>query len=165
MRTIFDAYVLLNDADVATADLRVMATSVAESRFRSVLASFVCAPDVHGRLAQIVEDVVASQDGAGASRVLAEHLRRIATMVRIAGASPVFVAYHVTQRSDEVVRHVATEHDVVFLEMSRSFRQRLAARRWEEVRAPDGHCNDEGYRLMAAIVADGLQDIVGAASR
>ncbi len=164
IQTIYDAYVVFNDAKVAADDLRALAASVAGSRLRSVLAVSPCEPDVQARLAQIVEDVLASTDGAAAANVLSAHLRRIATLARNAGATPVFVSYHFKQMSEDVMRTVASELEVAFVDMSQLFEQQVAPRRRAEMQAPDGHCNDEGYRLMAAIVADGLQDIVAAAS-
>jgi lysophospholipase L1-like esterase len=150
---------VFNDAKAAADDLRVLATTVAGARLRSTLELFRCEPDVQARLAQIVEDVLASKDGAAAAQVLSAHLRRIAALVRNAGATPVFVSYHVEQSSDGVMGAVATELGVALVGMHEGFERRLGPRRWEEVQAPDGHCNDEGYRMMAAIVADGLRDL------
>jgi len=165
IRSIYRAYVALNDADRAADDLRALMTSSDGSRLRPVLESFGCESGVRTRLSQIVDEVLASRDGAAASRVLSAHLRRIAALARDAGATPVFLSYPVKQPAEAVLRAIAAELDVKFVDVSQIFGQRLAPRRWDDVRAPDGHCNDEGYRMMADIVADGLQSVVGATGR
>jgi lysophospholipase L1-like esterase len=165
LRTIYRAYVAFNDAKAATDDLRAVAMSTGGPRLRSVLEEVPCEPDVRARLTQIVDEVLAAQDGAAATQVLEEHLRRIAAAARSAGATPVFLTYPVAGRAEDVLRATAADADVLFLESRRIFGGRLPPRTWADVKAPDGHCNDTGYRLLAEIVADGLQDIVAAAYR
>ena len=46
---------------------------------------------------------------------------RIATTARNAGATPVFVPYHLVQPSEDVMRTVATELEVRFVDMSQIF--------------------------------------------
>jgi lysophospholipase L1-like esterase len=165
LRTIYRAYVVFNDAKAAADDLRAVAMSTDGSRLRPVLESVACEPDVRARLSQLVDEALATQDGAAATKVLAEHLRRIVVAVQNAGATPVLMPYPGVSRATVVLRATAAELGVTFIDLDELFAERLAPQRWEDVRAPDGHCNDAGYRLMASIVADGLQGVVAAAYR
>ena len=160
IRSIYRAYVRFNDADAAIADLRALVTSSDASQLRPVLESFVCEADVRARLGQLLDEVVASLDGEAAARVLSAHLRRSVSAIRSAGAKPVFLSYPVPQSARDVLRAIAGELDVKFIDVQELFPVRMGTRRWNDVRAPDGHCNDEGYRLMAELVAEGLQDLV-----
>jgi len=145
----------------------VLARAGASSQLPAVLASFACEPDVKARLVQIVAAVAASPaaTAATAAKGLAEHLLRIAAMARDRGAVPLFVSYHFEQPGESVMRTVANEHGVGFVSVRELFAARLGGRRREEVQAADIHCNDEGYRLMAAIVADGLQGVGAVTAR
>lgn len=161
IRTIFGAYVLFNDTETAVGGLRVIATELrAADRLRPVLESFVCEPDVHGRLERIVEEALARADGVGARRVLGVHLARIATQVRNAGALPVFLTYPVQMPAEESLRLAAAAAGAPFVDVRTRFHQLLAPRTWDQVKSPDGHCNDAGYRLMAQAVVEGLQPLL-----
>lgn len=160
IRTIYAAYVVWNDAKVAAEDLRAVPAKVADALLWSLLESMACEPEVRARLAQIVGNVLVAKNGAAAEKVLSEHLRRIVALARQAGAIPVFVSYFIAQLSDDVMRTIAAELGVAFVAVVENFRLRVAPRPMEEVKSPDGHCNDEGYRIVATIVAEGLQEIL-----
>jgi tetratricopeptide (TPR) repeat protein len=165
IRSVLQAYVVFNDARRASDDLRAIEKSGGGPRLRPVLTAFDCAPDVRARLATILDEVAVGSDGSGAARVLTAHLRRIAGMAVAAGAVPVFLSYPMPMPAEEVLREVAAGVGVHFLGVSAEFQRRLPPRSWEDVRAPDGHCNDEGYRLMAECIAEGLRDVIPAAGR
>lgn len=157
VRTLFDAYVRFNDAATTANDLRMAATiQTAARRMRPLLASFPCAEDVRSRLQILVEEALATVEGAAARRVLSVHLPRIATLVRNAGGTPVFLTYPVLMPAEESLRAGAAEANALLVDVRHRFTELLAGRKWESVRAADGHCNDEGYRLMAQAVAEGL---------
>lgn len=165
IRSIYRAYVALNDATAATADLRALTDKQDPARLQVVLASFECEPAVRARLIQIVEDVVRSKDGAAAAKVLSAHLEHIVNLIRNSGATPVFLTYPVRERAEDCLHAVAEHLEVKVVEVMELFGARLAPRRWADVRASDGHCNDIGYQVMAQIVAEGLQSVLAAAGR
>jgi lysophospholipase L1-like esterase len=166
VRTLFDAYVHFNDATATARDLRMAATvKKATERMRPVLAAFPCPEDVRQRLEILVDEAIDAIEGATARHVLAAHLPRIATLVRNAGGTPVFLTYPMQMPAEEVLRRAAADAEVRFIDVRKRFHELLAGRSWESVRAPDGHCNDDGYRLMAQAVAEGLQPVLAKLAR
>ncbi len=155
-RTMFECYVVFNDSEWLE---RALLTLDSEERLAvaaAALRDFPCEPDVRQRLQRIVDDVTRQLSGVAAGRVLARHLDRIVGTVRRAGATPLLLCYPLEQRPEPILRHAADDRDELFVEVSREFTRRRGARQWAELRAPDGHCNDDGYRIMAEIVADAL---------
>ncbi|MBI5850274.1 MAG: tetratricopeptide repeat protein [Planctomycetes bacterium] len=165
LRTIYTAYAVLNDATAAADDLRALAAAVGDTRLRPVLESFACEPAVRMRLTRIVDEVLAVRDGEAAARVLAAHARRIAVTARNAGATPVFLVYPFVQEASATLRAVSLDLGIDAIDVTTRFAERLGGRSVVDFRAPDGHCNDAGYRLMAEIVAEGLAPLIEGTNR
>jgi len=55
---------------------------------------------------------------------------------------------------------VASEQAVDFLDIKTWWEQRVPEPQRMPLRSADGHVNDEGYRIMAECVADGLIPIL-----
>jgi lysophospholipase L1-like esterase len=156
--------VVCNDADWAKSQLAiVVGKSLTAEEANALLRSFACPDDVKKRLDLLVQEVAASNDGAEAARVLTAHLLKIATLIRKAGAVPVFLNYPLPLWSDRYcgpLESVAEEIDIPFLDVAAGFMKRLGSRSLEEVLSADGHVIDEGYRMMAECVAEGLEPLL-----
>lgn len=153
------AYVLFNNAEQTATLLRSACKHVGAAKLRAIvesLESYPCPPDVRERLLQIVDEVVRESGADDVSRVLAAHLTRIATTARNAGATPVFLTYPTAGSAGRVLRRVAEQLDAELIDVAARFAELLGDRDYAEVRSADGHVDDEGYRLMATAVADGL---------
>ncbi|MFY9345614.1 MAG: GDSL-type esterase/lipase family protein [Planctomycetota bacterium] len=159
-RAMFDGYVTFNDAQFLEGAMVAMGSPDAVRKARAAVDAYECAPDVRARLAQILDDALLALDGDAAGKVLEAHLTRIIAMARDAGARPVLLCYPVIQKAEDHLRRAALANRTPFVEVHTLFDARRGPRPWQEFRAPDGHCNDAGYRLMAEIVTDGLLPIL-----
>ncbi|MBL8725259.1 MAG: tetratricopeptide repeat protein, partial [Planctomycetes bacterium] len=161
IRAIYDGYRTYNDA-AATALLLGDACNnpALRERLVDVLGAYEAAPDVQVRLRALVADALAAADGQAARAVLTENLRWIATKVRNAGATPVFLDYPRPQFGQEQLRQTAAALDAPFLAVADQFMGRAGGRPWDQLRAPDGHCNDDGYQIMGTLVAEGLREVL-----
>jgi lysophospholipase L1-like esterase len=91
------------------------------------------------------------------AEVLAGHLERIAARCRDAGALPMFVTYpEPTPQIDGAIRRAARTADVPLCDTVPAFAAVLSRDPAADLFAPDRHCNDAGYRLVAETVADAL---------
>jgi lysophospholipase L1-like esterase len=162
---LFAGYLAVNDAEWLESRLRSMAKAELLDLAVQRATAFPAEPPVSQRIQQIAQDARRSLDGAEASLILSQHLARMAVEIRESGARPVFLTYPVHQQAEAVLRETAAELNLPFLEVRSLFQQQLGQRKWEQLRAPDGHCNDEGYRLMASVIAAGLQPILQQANK
>lgn len=159
---LFAGYVEFNDAKFVSEWLLAYSAPVLVQQAREVALGFDCPPDVTERLVAIVDDVLAEMQGDGAAATLSGHLERIAAAARSAGALPLMLSYPVPQEAEKVLRLVATDQEVQFVDVKAGFQARLGSRPSQQLLAPDGHCNDEGYRWLAEIVTDALLPLLEA---
>lgn len=161
IRAIYDGYQTYNDA-TATALLLGDACNdqAVRERLLNVFDAYAAPPDVHARLSLLVAEALAAADGKLARAVLTENLHWIATKVRNAGATPVFLDYPHPQFGQEQLRQAAAALDAPFLAVCDQFLGRAGGRTWDQLRAPDGHCNDDGYQIMGTLVAEGLREVL-----
>jgi tetratricopeptide (TPR) repeat protein len=164
-RSLFACYVLDNAAEQLTENLRTMASAEAYLRVREVARTYPCADAVRERLLVITEDVLRSSDNKQATSTLASHLERIVIAVRNAGATPVMLCYPWWNEADTTLRAAALEQGAQFIEVGKLFEAGRGATPPQLLRAPDGHCNDAGYQLMASIVEAQLLPLVQAAGK
>jgi lysophospholipase L1-like esterase len=162
LRGMFAAYVVFNDASLLESMLLSLGAPACVDRAVAIAASFPCEPAVRDRMHQVAVDAQRKIAGSRASSVLAGHLDRILATSRLAGAVPLVLCYPFGNRPDEALRSAAEARDEGFVEVGRLFAQRMGTRSAAELKAPDGHCNDEGYRIMAEIVADTLVPLLRA---
>lgn len=123
------------------------------------VAALQCPDDVRARLVVIVQDCLAAQDGKAAERVLRAHLRNIAGHCQTAGAQAVFLTYPVRTPFGRTMIAAAAELGLPAIDVEAVLAAKLGAERLRELTSPDGHVVDEGYRLMATVVAEGLRDL------
>ena len=76
-------------------------------------------------------------------------------MVRATGAEVVFVSYPLAKagRVNEVIRQIATEKNAGLIDVEKVFARHLEITPAEELFEPDGHLTDQGYALVADLVA------------
>lgn len=156
----FAGYVVFNDAPFLEGMIRAMEPA----RYpvaRRVAETYACPDDVRQRLLRIIDDLIQQAGTDSAGQVLAGHLGRIFATIRHAGAVPVVLCYPPGQKAEGVLRKAALEHEVPFVEVRELFFQRLGSRPWDQVASSDGHCNDDGYAIMADIVTDALLPVLG----
>jgi lysophospholipase L1-like esterase len=160
LRSALAAYVALNDANLLEQLLLTMGGLKVVERARPLAAALDCPPDVRARIQRVIDDVVRGLTVDTVALVLQGHLGRIITTCRNAGASPVLLTYPVPGHGAEPsLRSAAAEEGVPFVELRQLFDEKRGARTWEDLKALDGHCNDDGYYLMADIVTDALIEL------
>jgi lysophospholipase L1-like esterase len=112
------------------------------------------------RLAKLRALLDAQYSGAAGSEwqgVLGEHLRDIVAFARSRGVEVVFLTYPFPQVGGEtVLRGVAADTQSRFVPIRERFERELTTRKRDELFVADGHCNDAGYAIMAAMVADAV---------
>lgn len=85
--------------------------------------------------------------------VLTRDVVRMIELVQSTGARPVLVGYPPSLIALNVtLRRVAAENEIPFVDVEPTFVELLRTEKKERYFVPDGHCNDEGY----AVVAEGV---------
>jgi tetratricopeptide (TPR) repeat protein len=156
IRTQFDLYVIENDAEFLAQNLREFAPGNHHQRVVELARQHDCDPVVRGRLVEIAEAFARERDQSQPAATLAAHLERVFVAARNAGAEPVVLCYPWRTAASAVLRAAAEEHAVPFFDVESEFAARTAGREGALLRAPDGHCNDAGYAIMTAIIAERL---------
>jgi lysophospholipase L1-like esterase len=77
------------------------------------------------------------------------------------GAVPVFLTYPVGTPFGRQTVAFANEHGIASIDVETEFATKVGQARTIAMRSSDGHVNDEGYRLMAEFVVDGLMRTPG----
>jgi lysophospholipase L1-like esterase len=154
--SLFELYVIENDADFLAECLAAMLESTSSEQLLAALDGFRRADDVKARIRVVIDDLHRAKQAGSAAAVLRGHLERIAVTVRNAGAEPVFLDYPFWNESGVVLRDVADELGVAFVDMRRLFTLRRGDVPESALCAADGHCNDAGYAIVAEIVAETL---------
>ena len=102
------------------------------------------------------------EDKSRTRLVLHSHLERIVEAVRAGGARPILISYPFPSLdTEEVMEDVAGETGCCWLNVRVEFDRLLETGRREDYFVPDGHLNDNGYRVLAGLVAErilGLED-------
>lgn len=161
IRAVLAGYVTCNDAGQVESALRILG-EVALDRVQQVVREYECDAPVRGRLLEIVGRVRGQQGNEQVRQVLAQHIARVIRAARDAGAEAVVACYPTAHDAEVVLRTTAAEHGAPFVEMHSLFEQRRGQRTWEQLKSADGHCNDDGYRIMGEIVADALLPLIAA---
>ncbi len=159
IRAVLAGYVMCNDAKELESALRILGEA-AFDRVQQMAREYECDPPVRGRLLEVVSRVRGSQRSEQVRQVLAQHIARVIRAAREAGAQAVVTCYPTMHDSEDVLRTTAAEHGAIFVEMHSLFEQRRGRRTWEQLKSVDGHCNDDGYRLMAEVMADALMPLL-----
>jgi lysophospholipase L1-like esterase len=87
---------------------------------------------------------------------LKDDLKRIIDLASAFGAEPLLMTHPNPKREQtlsSLLREAAEESAVPLIDLAPVFAKALEAGRWEDYFIADGHCTDEGYRLMAEEVA------------
>jgi lysophospholipase L1-like esterase/tetratricopeptide (TPR) repeat protein len=160
--TIIQAYVATNDHVAMASMLNTMLESpqVDGQALTESAKRFACDPDTKSRILAVIDEALHRRDGNAAETVLARHLKRIADLTRSKGAVPVFLDYPIQAPLQHCLRDVASDDAIPFLDIKTWWEQRVPEPQRMPLRSADGHVNDEGYRIMAECVADGLIPIL-----
>ena len=164
-KAIFDCYVACNDADLA---MQLLVNFLEDPKrgpavLERELAVHRCDQQVKSRLQHILTEAKTKSAGAQASRILTKHLHVLVARIRSQGITPVFLTYPNPQESasfGQPLRDVAAAESVHLIDVTAEFAKKLNGRPWEDVASPDYHVNDEGYRMMAECVYEGLQPLL-----
>ena len=159
VRCLITAYLLFNDAEWLAEKLRAPFLLQQAERFARLVEEIDCTPEQRHRLRRIQEFTKSQKDRVGA--VLARHLAQIVERSRAAGATPVFLTYPIEMRAsrEATARRAARELAVPLLDVVGHFEPLVAERGWAALSSGDGHCNDEGYEIMARFVAAGVAEL------
>ncbi|MEM7200317.1 MAG: GDSL-type esterase/lipase family protein [Planctomycetota bacterium] len=91
----------------------------------------------------------------GVLQVYEAHLRQAVERCRAVGTEAVLLSYpNAAPRLERSIRRVATTTGSDWIDMAARFAARIDGQPRDQFFIPDGHCNDRGYGVMAAIVAD-----------
>lgn len=125
-------------------DLAIASLALSEEQARQVI-------EVHSR-------ALADPQREPVLETLELHLGQLVQRCRARGARPVLLTYpfwHDEHR--RAMARVAQATGAELVDLNPAFARALATRKREELFAPNGHCSDEGYRLMAEVVAEHVQ--------
>lgn len=90
--------------------------------------------------------------------ILRAHLLHMIARCRLAGARPILLSYpFVSEPTESVINDVSIYLKVPQINLYPVFEKELKTKRREELFVPDGHCSDEGYGLIASIVAERIK--------
>ncbi len=97
----------------------------------------------------------------GPPEALEGHLRQAVVLCRARGARPAFLSYpNPLPPVDAVMEKLSEEMGVPRLDLRAEFERALRTRSRQDLFVPDGHCNEEGYGIIARVVArDGLDAV------
>jgi lysophospholipase L1-like esterase/tetratricopeptide (TPR) repeat protein len=162
VNTIFRSYVTTNEHEATSSMLNTMLElpTVDGDSVSAQADAFACDPSTKARIQVLVAEALRRRDGASAERILRSHLKRIADLTRSKGATPVFLDYPIPTPLQHCLRDVANEDSIHFIDIKPQWESRVPQERHKQLRSADGHVNDEGYRIMAECVADGLMPIL-----
>jgi hypothetical protein len=90
-------------------------------------------------------------------RVLESHLRQMAGRCRRAGAHVLFVTYPFNSASRALLQRLAAAEGCTFVPVDEAIAAAKKAEPGRELHVADGHCNDDGYGVMAARVAEAIR--------
>jgi len=162
VNTIVRAYVATNQHEATASMLNTMLElpTVDGAWVSDQSDAFACDPSTKARIRTLVNEALSRRDGSSAERILRSHLKRIADIARSKGAVPVFLDYPIQAPLQHCLHDVASDHAIHFLDVKTWWEGRVPESRRLGLRSADGHVNDEGYRIMAECVADGLVPIL-----
>jgi hypothetical protein len=160
--TILQSYVATNDHVAMASMLNGVLESpqVEAQTVRERAERFACDADTKSRILAVVAESIHRRGGKAAETVLARHLKRIADLTRSKGAIPVFLDYPIQTPLQHCLHEVANADSIHFIDIKPLWESRVPQERRMQLRSADGHVNDEGYRVMAECVADGLMPIL-----
>jgi lysophospholipase L1-like esterase len=115
---------------------------------------------VKQRLTEIVRQCIAAKDAASVRDVLGRHYAAIVADCAKSGAVPVLLNYPVSTPFGSFAMEFAQSAKIAHIDLEKTFAERVGAQRLAELRSTDGHVVDEGYRLMAQFICEGLLEIL-----
>ena len=86
-------------------------------------------------------------------RIVEGHLDQLIQRCKAAGVDLVLASYPHQSPHNSVIRRLVARHGIGYVDVREGFIRALAEQPDRDLFVPDQHCNDEGYRLMAEIVA------------
>jgi hypothetical protein len=134
------------------------------ARFRSALEALNLPPSRYAPLEAIYRKSQLALEAYVPT--LRYHLTEVVARAAAAGARPVLVSYPFpSPRVEEAMNQVAAETGAGWLNVRAEFDRRLATEARDTLFVPDGHLNDRGYQLLAALVADDVAKRAGRVAR
>lgn len=153
VRAVLRGYFELNDAEWLEDRLRFDAFRARLGRVAEIIVETECSPAQRARIETIARQAYAVGDDDVAN-VLKAHLCDAIELARAHGATPLILTYPVGSSANATLLEVAKREGVDFIDMQTLFlREVFAERPWSELRAPDGHFNDDGYEIYGKRVA------------
>jgi lysophospholipase L1-like esterase/tetratricopeptide (TPR) repeat protein len=119
-----------------------------ESALRAACDRWQVDDDLRARLLRLLQEAL----GKGADEweeVLRSHLEQAIARCRAAGAEPVLATYPFRFKSRWMIQRLAATGQCPFVAHDEVFEAIRAARPDAVLTVTDGHCNDEGYGVMA----------------
>lgn len=147
-------YLLNNDAEQLAEWSRSILRLNPENRavFAELIDSADGEVEAKRRLTRVIEWVANDEaDGRSAKtkETLHNHLEQIRDLVEGSGARCAFLTYPLPNDGTEELRAMAADEGAPFLPIVDLY----PTWEWDRLRAPDGHCNDDGYAIYAEMVA------------
>ncbi len=145
------AFLLDGNEDLLVVQFAMVGGTCDRQQFEGCLRELSLAPEDRERLERLYGR---RQEGVRPPEALESHLRQIVLLCRARDARPAFLSYpNPLPAVDGVMEKLSREMGVPRLEVASEFERILRTRRREDLFVPDGHCNEEGYGIMARVVA------------
>jgi hypothetical protein len=124
-----------------------------------VVRSMAYDPALGNRVQEVAHAVLTGREVHGKEsefhRKLMEDLVELVALVRAHGAQPVLLTYPERVREvDDCIRALSGQEGVPLVNLIPVFRKQINAKGRSKYFITDGHCTDEGYRLMSLQVAN-----------
>ncbi len=163
-RALFESYAAHNDTTWARSALNAITESpeLTEQVLLDAFDAFLCDAGTRARLQILINGALVARDGTAAKRVLENHLEQIMTKCRSRNATVVFLEYPIDTPFRGTLGDVADSLGAKHIDVYSMFRKRTSEPQLQSMRSPDGHVNDDGYRIMAECVFEGLAPLLQA---
>jgi lysophospholipase L1-like esterase len=164
IRSSFACYLATNDAPELDGNLNRLLEARRDlaDLMHQELAAMDCPDDVRGRMQEVLLDCIEASDGRAQEAVLRRHWMQIAGHCLKHDAKVVFLTYPIVTPFGRLTVTFADACELPCIDVEAAFATKVGTARAKALRSPDGHVNDEGYRLMAEFVADDLVPLLTA---
>jgi tetratricopeptide (TPR) repeat protein len=157
------AHLIDGDAGETRNALLVAAAALPRARFDAALAALAAPTRSALRsFGDLLDEVYRAPVDAPWVAVLRDHLLAMHGVAKARGVVMVVVGYPFALPGVEMAQRAAARAaGLPFVPTREAFARELANGKPEDLFAPDGHCNDRGYHLLAGLVAAAIAEPLG----
>ncbi len=162
LRSLLRAHVRAPDRDSTLRLLRPLCVSVDAERFRQIADETVEDADSRAAAIALYDELTSDESAARMEGIFRSHMEQMVWRCRRDGVRPVFIGYPLLwpQWYMRAAEEVADETGALCIRSAQPLIDSLLRDPSHELYVADGHCNDDGYRLMAEAIAAQLIPIL-----